>query len=93
MTVRKCAQKFAPGSLARLVEFLRERPDSNDLWQGPLLADDLKGFWSHLHPVWSDGMFGQWAVDERASEASAAPFEIGMQVSACSRAEGRHGLA
>ena len=71
--------QFAPGALARLLELLKERPASNDLWQGPLLADDHKGFSSHFSPVWSDGMYGQWAADERAADVNAAPFEIGMQ--------------
>jgi len=80
---------FAPGALARLVEFFKERPDSNDLWQGPLVADNRKGLSSHFAPVWSNGMYGQWAYDERAADADAAPFEIGMQglgAFACRRA-------
>ena len=81
--------QFAPGALARLVDFLRERRDSNDLWQGPLLGDDLKGLSSHFSPVWADGMPGQWAADERAADIDAPPFEIGMQglgVFACRKA-------
>jgi len=69
---------FAPEALARLVSFLEERPDSKDLWQGPLLADDLGGLSTHFSPVWSNGMYGQWAADERA-DRDAPPFEIGMQ--------------
>ena len=81
--------QFAPGALGRLIEFLKGQPHSNDLWQGPLLADDLKGLSSHFNPVWSDGMYGQWAPDERAADPNAAPFEIGMQglgVFVCRRA-------
>ncbi len=81
--------QFVPGSLARLLEFLHEQPDSNDLLQGPLLQDDLKRLSSHFSPVWSNGMYGQWAADERAADVNAAPFEIGMQglgVFACRRA-------
>ena len=81
--------QFAPGSLARLVEFLRGMQEANDLWQGPLLADDLRGLLSHFNPVWSAGMFGQWASDERAADVVGPPFEIGMQglgVFACRKA-------
>jgi hypothetical protein len=81
--------QFAPGALARLAAFLAERPESNDLWQGPLLSDDLKGLSSHFDPVWSAGMYGQWALDLRAADCNAPPFEIGMQglgVFACRKA-------
>jgi len=71
--------QFAPGALARLVKFLKGQPDANDLWQGPLLSDDLRGLSSHFNPIWSEGMYGQWAYDERAADIDGAPFEIGMQ--------------
>ena len=80
---------FAPGSLGRLVAFLAERPESNDLWQGPLLSDNLTGLSSHFDPVWSAGMYGHWAFDGRAANRDAPPFEIGMQglgVFACRKA-------
>ena len=81
--------QFAPGALARLLRFLKEQPESNDLWQGPLLTDDLRNLSSHFNPVWSSGMYGQWASDERAADPNASPFEIGMQglgVFACRKA-------
>jgi len=81
--------QFAPGALARLLDFLRERPPANDLWQGPLLMDNLEGLSSHFNPVWCEGMYGQWAADERAGDVNGPPFEIGMQglgVFACRRA-------
>jgi hypothetical protein len=80
---------FPPGVLARLMAVLKAHPDTGDLWQGPLLCDDLEGFSSHFNPVWSEGMFGQWAPDERAADVNAPAFEIGMQglgVFACRRA-------
>ena len=81
--------QFAPGALGCLAAFLAERPESNDLWQGPLLSDDLRGLSSHFSPAWSAGMYGQWAFDERAADRDAPPFEIGMQglgVFACRKA-------
>jgi hypothetical protein len=71
--------QFAPGSLARLVEFLGEHGDSVDLWQGPLLNDNLYSVSSHLDPVWSAGMYGQWREDPRAADPNGEPFEIDMQ--------------
>ena len=65
--------QFAPGSLARLVEFLGEHGDSVDLWQGPLLNDNLYSVSSHLAPVWSAGMYGQWREDPRAASALTSP--------------------
>jgi len=81
--------QFAPGALGRLIEFLKGQTDANDLWQGPLLSDNLKELSSHFNPVWSDGMYGQWAPDARAADLNAPPFEIGMQglgVFACRKA-------
>ena len=80
---------FPPGSLARFVEFLRSQHDSLDLWQGPLLSDNLTRLATHFDNVWSGGMHGQWAWDERAADPDAPPFEIpmqGMGVFACRRA-------
>ncbi len=70
---------FSPGSLARLVSFLQEHPGSRDLYQGPMLWDDLGGRSTHFQPVWSAGMFGVWGNDERAADPLAPPFEIPMQ--------------
>ena len=69
---------FAPGSLARFIEYCREHPDSNDLLQGPLLWDDLN-LSTHFDPRWSLGMYGYWELDERGKDPAAPPFEIGMQ--------------
>jgi hypothetical protein len=80
---------FPPGSLARFIEFLKHQHDSRDLWQGPLLSDGLKPLATHFNDVWSGGMHGQWAWDERAADPNAPPFEIptqGMGVFACRRA-------
>jgi hypothetical protein len=70
---------FAPGSLAKLVEFLKAHPDSNDLWQGPMLGDELTHLSAKFGPVWSEGMYGVWEQDARAADPDGPPFEIEMQ--------------
>ena len=80
---------FPPGSLAAFVNFLKQQRDSMDLWQGPLLSDELKPLATHFEPVWSGGMHGRWAWDARAADVDAPPFEIpmqGMGVFACRKA-------
>jgi len=79
---------FAPGSLARLMEYCRSHPDSNDLLHGTLLSDAIVPMGTHLEPKWSEGRYGCWALDERGKDADSPPFEIGMHglgVFACRR--------
>jgi GR25 family glycosyltransferase involved in LPS biosynthesis len=79
---------FAPGSLRALLDYVDANPDSNDLLQGPLIADDLTGISTHFEPVWSHGMWGVWARDERGIDPCSPPFEIpmhGLGVFACRR--------
>jgi Glycosyl transferase family 2 len=70
---------FIPGVIARLKEYYRGHPDSRDLLQGPLLADDLHTILTHQAPVWSDEMWGTWAADPRGLDPEGEPFEIPMQ--------------
>jgi hypothetical protein len=70
---------FAPGSLARLLSFLETQNHAMDLWQGPLLSDNLRIQASHFDPVWSEGMYGRWGLDARATDVNSPPFEIPMQ--------------
>lgn len=70
---------FAPGSLARFIEYCRQNPCSNDLLQGTLLSDAMEPIATHFEPVWSAGMYGYWGLDERGKDVDAPPFEIGMQ--------------
>jgi hypothetical protein len=80
---------FRPGALARLVEYLEAQPDSLDLWQGPLMGDNLKPLGTHFDPVWRTGMYGTWATDQRGLDPDAPAFEIPMQglgVFGCRRA-------
>ena len=64
---------FRPGALAQLVEYLEARPDTLDLWQGPLMGDDLKPVGTHFDPVWRTGMYGVWATDPRGLDPDASP--------------------
>jgi hypothetical protein len=78
---------LAPGALAAILAWFDEHPDSRDLIQGPLLSDDLdRVAATHLEPVWTDGAYGRWNIDDRI--ARSWPFEIEMQqlgVFACRR--------
>ena len=83
-----CHVLFAPGALARLIEYFRRHPDSNDLLQGPLLSDALEALATHFDPKWSHGMYGCWGMDDRGKDIDSPPFEIGMHglgVFACRR--------
>jgi hypothetical protein len=70
---------FEPGVVRRLKEWHRDRPDSTDLLQGPLVYDDGAHLSSHFEPVWRDQMWGIWATDPRALDPDGEPFEIQMQ--------------
>lgn len=83
---------FAPGSLARLVKYCRQHPQTNDLLQGPVLWDDLN-LSTHFDPRWEAGMYGYWELDARGKELEAPPFEIPMQGLGCSPAAAKPGRA
>ena len=70
---------FPPGSLAKLVAFLKTQRHSSDLFQGPLISNDQSLQGTHFNPIWSRGMHGQWGIDQRAADPDAPPFEIPMQ--------------
>jgi hypothetical protein len=74
-----CHVLFPAGALARLIEYCRNHPESNDLLQGPLVADDLKPLGMCFEPKWSHGMYGVWGSDPRGLDVDAPPFEIQMQ--------------
>lgn len=68
-----------PGSLKRLVDYADAHPDSRDLWQGPMMYDNLESMSTHFDPVWRSEMLGTWGTDERAKDIDAEPFEIPAQ--------------
>lgn len=74
-----CHVIFVPGALQQLVEYFAANPETRDLLQGPLVYDDLRSISTHMDPKWSEGMYGVWGCDTRASDPAAQPFEIAAQ--------------
>ncbi len=74
-----CHVLLIPSSLARLLAYFNENPETPDLIQGPLLADGLNRIATHFKPQWYSGMYGTWAYDERGRNPNGDPFEIPMQ--------------
>jgi len=74
-----CHVLFLPRALDALLAYFEANPGSRDLLQGPLVYDDLTTLKSHWIEEWRAGMFGRWALDERALDPGAPPFEIPMQ--------------
>jgi len=70
---------IAPGAVARLIAYFEADPDTPDLLQGPLVADDLSLRASHMESRWRDGMYGVWATDPRATNPEGPVFDIPMQ--------------
>jgi hypothetical protein len=70
---------FPPGTIARLKQYYRDHPDTPDLLQGPILADDLRHVSTHMEPVWHDEIWGVWATDPRGEDPEGEPFDIPMQ--------------
>ncbi len=67
------------GAIQKLIDYLDANPDCNDLLQGPLVGDDLRGISTHFEPEWSDGMYGRWGRDDRGDDPKNEPFEVSMQ--------------
>jgi hypothetical protein len=90
-----CHVLFEPGAIHRLIDHFDADPGQRDILQGVLVYDDLRTVSTHFtaaddegRPLWSDGMWGQWATDPRGADSEGTPFEIGMQgmgVFACTK--------
>ena len=79
---------LAPGSLERLLSFYAVNPTTTDLYQGPMLYDDLKNCAAAFNGDWGAGMWGQWVQDARADDPNGPPFEIpamGLGLYTCRR--------
>lgn len=64
-------------SVRKIIRFYHERPNTNDLYTGPMVYDPLgDNISSHFDPVWRGGMWGIWALDKRARDINAEPFEV-----------------
>lgn len=84
-----CHVLLLPGSLAGLLHRMTEDRTQQDLFQGPLVYDDLVSVSTHFEPGWRGGMYGTWATDPRGIDTAEPPFEIPMQgcgLMACHRA-------
>jgi len=85
-----CHVLFEPGALSRLLEYLDENAQTQDLLQGPMIPDDLdfdKAL-THFEPIWSSAMYGRFACSDTALSPDDPPFDIPMQglgVFACRR--------
>lgn len=69
---------FEQGVLKKLVDFYKQHPETQDLYQGPLVYDDLGNISTHFEPQWRGQMYGTWATDDRGRNKEGDPFEIGM---------------
>jgi glycosyltransferase involved in cell wall biosynthesis len=71
---------LAPGSLAQLVRFYETDAHPEDLFQGPMLLDNLTDLATHMDPVWRGEMFGIWGTDLSMvrDTSECGPREIGM---------------
>jgi hypothetical protein len=72
-----CHVLLPSDSIKKLTKFLLDNWNSNDLYQGPLVYDDMINVSTHFDPVWSGDMFGTWGTNPQ--HASGDPFEIPMQ--------------
>jgi len=73
-----------PGSLARLLAWIKDNPESSDLIHGPMVSNSLNGTAeAMMRPQWRSEMFGTWARDERTQDPNGPPFEIPMHGLGC----------
>lgn len=64
------------GVIDRVLSWIEEHPDSNDLYSGPMLNDGRGLYAMQFDDVWRGEMWGTWAYDDRAEDVDAPPFEI-----------------
>jgi glycosyltransferase involved in cell wall biosynthesis len=85
--VLDCHVLLMPGSIASLLEYWSQNPDSKDILSGPMMHDDLVNMSTSFSPGWRDSMYGTWNYDKEGME-SEKPFEIpmmGLGAFACRR--------
>lgn len=63
-------------AIAKIKQFITENNDSKNLYQGPMLYDNLITQADHFTDVWSSDMWGQWA---NSGNTSQDPYEIPKQ--------------
>lgn len=72
-----CHVMLELSALGRLVEYLRTRTTSNDLYQGVVVLDNFRTKYTHMALAWRNKMFGTWGCDPRIHGDE--PFEIPNQ--------------
>lgn len=83
------------GTLRRFIDWARQQGETRDLYQGPMMLDDLqeRGMATDMQPTWGAGMWGQWHTDPRGVDVDGEPFEIlmhGLGLFACRREAWQH---
>ena len=68
---------FEPGAVQAMLEWCVAHPESRDLVQGPLVADDGRLKLSHWRREGNSALWGTWDTDPRVHGTE--PFEIEMQ--------------
>lgn len=57
-----CHVLLAPDSIARLRKWYDDHPDTLDLYQGPMVLDQLNWNYTHFDLRWRDQMWGIWGT-------------------------------
>jgi hypothetical protein len=74
-----CHVLFEQGSIKKLIDYYKQNLNTKDLYQGPMVYDDLTGISTHFKPEWRSQMYGVWDTDDRGRDSNGEPFEIPMQ--------------
>jgi hypothetical protein len=73
---------FEVDTIRKLLAFISENPNSQDLYHGPMLYDHFHrgstSVCSHMAPVWRASMYGIWDHNPRAYDPDGEPYEIPM---------------
>lgn len=48
--------------IERLFDFMEKNPDSDDLYNGPLVHDNMRGLSTHYKNIWRDSNWGVWST-------------------------------
>ncbi len=71
-----CHILFPPGVIKRLIEFFEKNPQSNDLYCGPNVLDDLQTTQTEMIPIWRGQAWGIWHYNPAGDDPDGEPYEI-----------------
>lgn len=76
---------FPLGTLRKFIDWAKLQGETRDLFQGPMVMDDLRPHHmaTHFNPTWGAGMWGQWGTDPELLDPDAPPKEIQMHGLGC----------